>query len=189
MIALDTASSTTPLGPGEAAVEARPDSRVTAVASVPGGVAMTTDPDHSSQPLQVNPHGNSTVTTESTVTPCPGHRDLPSFCPSTAGRPRIVASCSAGRRTFAASCVVLRRTMAEPRKLQNFVAGEYADAADGRELDLVDPSTGQVFATAPIAGEADVDRACNAAAAAFEGWSNATPAERSLALLKIADAF
>ncbi len=79
--------------------------------------------------------------------------------------------------------------MTDPRKLANFVAGEYAAAADGRELELIDPSTGQVFATAPVAGEADVDRACKAAAAAFEGWSQTTPAERSLALLKIADAF
>ncbi|MDX6205978.1 MAG: betaine-aldehyde dehydrogenase [Frankiales bacterium] len=79
--------------------------------------------------------------------------------------------------------------MGDPRRLRNFVAGEFADATDGRELELHDPSTGQVFATAPISGAADVDRACTAAAAAFEGWSQTTPGERSLALLKIADAF
>jgi betaine-aldehyde dehydrogenase len=77
----------------------------------------------------------------------------------------------------------------EPRRLRNFVAGEYSDAGDGRELELHDPSTGQVFATAPISGEVDVDRAAQAAATAFETWSQTTPSERSLALLKIADAF
>ncbi len=79
--------------------------------------------------------------------------------------------------------------MADPRRLQNFVAGEYSDAADGRALELRDPSTGQVFATAPISGDTDVDRACKAAADAFEGWSQTTPSERSLALIRIADAF
>ncbi|MDX6255885.1 MAG: betaine-aldehyde dehydrogenase [Frankiales bacterium] len=79
--------------------------------------------------------------------------------------------------------------MAEPRRLQNFVAGDYTDAADGRVLELRDPSTGLVFATAPISDEADVDRACKAAADAFEGWSQTTPSERSLALIRIADAF
>ena len=77
----------------------------------------------------------------------------------------------------------------EPRRLRNFVAGEYADATDGRELELRDPSTGEIFATAPISGDSDVDRACKVAADAFEGWSQTTPSERSLALLKIADAF
>jgi betaine-aldehyde dehydrogenase len=79
--------------------------------------------------------------------------------------------------------------VADPRRLRNFVAGEYTDAADGRELELHDPSTGQVFATAPISGQADVDRACEAAAQAFETWSQTTPSERSLALIRIADAF
>ena len=79
--------------------------------------------------------------------------------------------------------------MADPRRLRNFVSGEYTDVADGRTLDLHDPSTGQVFATSPISGDIDVDRACSAAAAAFETWSQTTPSERSLALLKIADAF
>ncbi len=35
----------------------------------------------------------------------------------------------------------------------------------------------------------DVDAACKAAARAFETWRDTTPAERSLALLRIADAF
>src|SRR6201999_244292 len=34
----------------------------------------------------------------------------------------------------------------------------------------------------------DVDRAVKAARSAFDGWANTTPGERSLALLKLADA-
>jgi betaine-aldehyde dehydrogenase len=73
------------------------------------------------------------------------------------------------------------------RKLQNFVGGEYRDAADGRTSTLVNPSTGEGFAEAPISGEADVDAAMQAAVHGFEQWREATPSERSLALLRIAD--
>ncbi|MQA03748.1 MAG: aldehyde dehydrogenase family protein [Streptosporangiales bacterium] len=74
------------------------------------------------------------------------------------------------------------------RTLQNFVGGEYVDPADGRTLDIVDPSTGEVFAQAPASGAADVDAAFQTAAKAFEGWRDTTPAERGLALFRIADA-
>jgi betaine-aldehyde dehydrogenase len=73
------------------------------------------------------------------------------------------------------------------RKLQNFIGGEYRDAADGRSSTLVDPSTGEGFAEAPLSGQADVDAAMQAAVRGFEAWREATPSERSLALLRIAD--
>ncbi|MEO3782945.1 gamma-aminobutyraldehyde dehydrogenase [Actinocorallia sp. B10E7] len=72
--------------------------------------------------------------------------------------------------------------------LRNFVNGEYVEAKDGRVSDVIDPSTGEVYAQAPVSGAADVDDAYAAAAAAFEGWRDATPKDRSLALLKFADA-
>jgi betaine-aldehyde dehydrogenase len=74
------------------------------------------------------------------------------------------------------------------RVLQNFVAGQYVDALDGRTAALIDPSTGEVFAEAPVSGEADVDAAMQAAARGFETWRDATPSERSRALQRIADA-
>ncbi|MFL6222185.1 MAG: aldehyde dehydrogenase family protein, partial [Actinomycetes bacterium] len=78
--------------------------------------------------------------------------------------------------------------MASLRKLQNFIGGEYRDAADGRTSTLVNPSTGEGFAEVPVSGQADVDAAMQAAQRGFEQWRDATPSERSLALLKIADA-
>ncbi|MFE0024860.1 gamma-aminobutyraldehyde dehydrogenase [Amycolatopsis sp. NPDC059021] len=71
---------------------------------------------------------------------------------------------------------------------RNFINGEFTDAADGRTLDIVNPATGTTYATSPLAGESDVDIAVSAAATAFETWRDTTPAERQLALLKIADA-
>ena len=74
------------------------------------------------------------------------------------------------------------------RKLQNFIGGEYRDAVDGRTSTLINPSTGEGFAEAPVSGQADVDAAMQAAERGFEQWRDATPAERSRALNKIADA-
>jgi len=50
----------------------------------------------------------------------------------------------------------------------------------------LDPSTGEVYAEAPVSGEADVDAALRAAARASDMWRDATPSDRRLALL-IAD--
>ncbi|WP_372419887.1 gamma-aminobutyraldehyde dehydrogenase [Actinotalea solisilvae] len=72
--------------------------------------------------------------------------------------------------------------------LQNFVGGAPAPTVDGRTSEVVDPTTGEAYATAPVSGAADVDAAFRAAADAFEGWRDATPAERQLALLRVADA-
>ncbi|MDG9703317.1 gamma-aminobutyraldehyde dehydrogenase [Streptomyces sp. DH37] len=74
------------------------------------------------------------------------------------------------------------------RRLRNYIAGEFRDAADGQTTEVVDPATGEVYATAPLSREADVDAAMEAARAAFPGWRDSTPAARQLALLKIADA-
>ncbi|WP_086847850.1 aminobutyraldehyde dehydrogenase [Amycolatopsis kentuckyensis] len=57
-----------------------------------------------------------------------------------------------------------------------------------RTLDLTDPATGEVFGTSTVASRSDVDKAMTAAAQAFAIWRRSTPAQRQLALLKIADA-
>ena len=62
------------------------------------------------------------------------------------------------------------------------------DSAEGRLYDLVNPATGEVFAQAPLSGEADVDGAFAVAEKAFESWRDSTPSQRQMALLKIADA-
>jgi betaine-aldehyde dehydrogenase len=74
------------------------------------------------------------------------------------------------------------------RRLQNFIGGAYCDAEDGPLAPLVNPSTGEPFAEAPVSGAADVDRALRVAAEAFRSWRRTTPSERSLALFRIADA-
>jgi betaine-aldehyde dehydrogenase len=72
--------------------------------------------------------------------------------------------------------------------MKNFVAGAFVDAVDGRTASVIDPSTGEAYATAPLSGPADVDAAVRAARNAFDRWSDTTPGERQRALLRIADA-
>ena len=71
---------------------------------------------------------------------------------------------------------------------RNVINGELLDSASGQTYDVIDPTTGEVYAQAAMSGEEDVDRAYQAAARAFEGWGEATPQDRSNALLKLADA-
>jgi betaine-aldehyde dehydrogenase len=78
--------------------------------------------------------------------------------------------------------------MTDKQVLRNFVDGEPVAPSDGGYADLVDPSTGEVFAAAPVSGPADVDAAMKAAARAFGTWRDTTPSERQRALLRIADA-
>jgi len=71
---------------------------------------------------------------------------------------------------------------------KNVINGELVDSVSGETYDIVDPTTGGVYARAPKSGAEDVDRAYAAAAAAFEGWGQTTPQDRGNALLKIAQA-
>ncbi|HEX4862912.1 MAG TPA: aldehyde dehydrogenase family protein, partial [Acidimicrobiales bacterium] len=75
-----------------------------------------------------------------------------------------------------------------PDRLRNFVNGEQMDGKSDRFTPVVDPSTGETYAEAPLSGPEDVDVACQAAAAAFESWRDSTPSERSLMLWRLAEA-
>src|SRR3712207_1463002 len=92
-------------------------------------------------------------------------------------------------RTLSPHQPQLVEELAVTLKVRNFVDGDYRDAADGRTTPLIDPSTGEEYGIATLSGAQDVEAACAAAARAFGSWRNATPAERSRALLKLADAF
>ncbi|MEI6216125.1 MAG: gamma-aminobutyraldehyde dehydrogenase [Actinomycetes bacterium] len=75
------------------------------------------------------------------------------------------------------------------KTLHNFIDGQYVPSSSGETGHIINPATGQEYATAPISNGADVDIAMKAAERGFEAWKDATPSERQRALLKIADAF
>src|ERR1700742_3309622 len=72
--------------------------------------------------------------------------------------------------------------------VQNLIASEYVAGSTGETEPILNPSTGHVIAHAPLSSVEDVDRAVDAAEAAFAEWSTTTPGERAHALLKFADA-
>ena len=67
------------------------------------------------------------------------------------------------------------------------IAGERFDTGSGGSHSHIDPSTGQIDATIPLAGPGEVDRAVNAADAAFRDWRRTPPEERRRLLLRLAD--
>ena len=79
-------------------------------------------------------------------------------------------------------------TQTDVQTYRNFIDGEWTDPAAGQTEAVLNPATGEAIAQAPLSTAEDVDRAVAAARTAFETWSQTTPGERSLALLKLADA-
>ena len=73
-------------------------------------------------------------------------------------------------------------------KLANFINGKSVDSTSGETTSIINPSTGQAYATAPKSNSADIDSAFKAASDAFPGWRDSTPSQRQLALIRIADA-
>ncbi|MCW2999073.1 MAG: Aldehyde Dehydrogenase [Solirubrobacterales bacterium] len=71
--------------------------------------------------------------------------------------------------------------------LQNFIGGKSVPTSGDGGHDVHNAATGEVIAQMGVSGATDVDGAVQAARAGFEEWSQATPAERSLAMLRIAD--
>ncbi|WP_232668104.1 aminobutyraldehyde dehydrogenase [Pseudonocardia sp. TRM90224] len=78
--------------------------------------------------------------------------------------------------------------MSESKQLANFVNGEFVPPAGGAYTDVINPSTGEAYTSAPLSSADDVDAACKAAAAAFPEWKKTTPGERMEYLLKMAAA-
>jgi 1-pyrroline dehydrogenase len=69
---------------------------------------------------------------------------------------------------------------------KNFVGGEWVDALEGGTMDVLNPATGETFASVPACTAEDVDRAVEAARSALPGWLDSTPAERAELLLELA---
>ena len=73
-------------------------------------------------------------------------------------------------------------------KVENYIGGRFLPALDGATLDDVGPATGEVIATIPRSGAADVDAAVQAARTASSGrWGRTSVAERADLCDAIAD--
>jgi aldehyde dehydrogenase len=82
-----------------------------------------------------------------------------------------------------------RSTYASPfrARYDNFIGGAFVAPKAGRYFDNVTPITGAKVCEVARSDAADVELALDAAHAAKEAWGRTSPAERSNALLRIAD--
>jgi len=76
------------------------------------------------------------------------------------------------------------------RSHQLLIGGQWLPAADGARLDVIDPSSAQVFATIAAGGAGEIDAAVKAARRAFASgpWAKFRAVERAKLLYRLADA-
>jgi aldehyde dehydrogenase (NAD+) len=68
-----------------------------------------------------------------------------------------------------------------------YINGEWVKASSKDTLEVTTSGTGELYATVTAGTVEDANRAVEAAAAAFEGWSNTSPKERGEYLLRISE--
>jgi malonate-semialdehyde dehydrogenase (acetylating)/methylmalonate-semialdehyde dehydrogenase len=65
------------------------------------------------------------------------------------------------------------------REINHFINGASFKGASGRYSDVFNPNTGEVQARVQLADDEEMDRAVQAAQAAFDGWSSTNPQRRA----------
>ena len=73
-------------------------------------------------------------------------------------------------------------------ELSHLIAGQAVPPRSGHSLPVVEPASGQPFASCPDGDAADVGAAVEAAEAAYPAWSALPAAERAAWMLRLADA-
>ncbi|MFT4113729.1 aldehyde dehydrogenase family protein, partial [Silvibacterium sp.] len=72
------------------------------------------------------------------------------------------------------------------KRYGNFIGGEWVAPVGGQYFENITPVTGKVLCEIPRSGEADIEKALDAATKAKRGWAKTSVTERSNILLKIA---
>ena len=75
------------------------------------------------------------------------------------------------------------------KRYRMYINGEFVESASGKYFPVVDPSTEEIMAEVPEAGEKDVDRAVAGARAAFDSgaWPQTTAQDRGRILFRLAE--
>ena len=73
------------------------------------------------------------------------------------------------------------------RRNQNYIGGQWIEAASGRTFPVRNPATGEELAVVPDAGPRDAAQAVEAAHRAFPEWSGMAAPERGKLLFKARD--
>src|SRR5271170_5224389 len=70
-------------------------------------------------------------------------------------------------------------------RLTNFINGQWTDSPAAEWRDVVNPATGEILASVPMADAAEVNAAVEAAATAFPEWRRTPPEDRIQPLFKL----
>jgi malonate-semialdehyde dehydrogenase (acetylating)/methylmalonate-semialdehyde dehydrogenase len=70
-------------------------------------------------------------------------------------------------------------------RVRNFIAGEWSESRAAEFLHVVNPATAEVLGNVPLSPASEVDRAAEAAAAAFPEWRRTPATERVQFLFKV----
>src|SRR5438132_4268926 len=73
------------------------------------------------------------------------------------------------------------------KSFQNYIGGEWVDAASGETFETTSPATGETLGVFPRSSAEDVDRAVAAAKAAWEEWRLVPAPERGQVLYRFAN--
>lgn len=81
----------------------------------------------------------------------------------------------------------MARRLAAVEQRQQWIAGAWVDAHDGRFFDDLNPYSGEVYARVPASSRPDAARAVDSAAAAFPAWAATPPGKRQRLFLRAAE--
>jgi malonate-semialdehyde dehydrogenase (acetylating) / methylmalonate-semialdehyde dehydrogenase len=73
--------------------------------------------------------------------------------------------------------------------ISHWISGVRVEGSSGRFMDVFHPASGKVQARVPMAGDAEIDRAVTAAAAAFPEWSSLPPQRRARVMFRFRELF
>jgi aminomuconate-semialdehyde/2-hydroxymuconate-6-semialdehyde dehydrogenase len=72
-------------------------------------------------------------------------------------------------------------------KILNYINGALVEPSNGAYFDNIEPATGKVYSLIPDSEAADVEKATEAAKAAFKTWSRTSIEQRSKVLMRVAE--
>lgn len=72
-------------------------------------------------------------------------------------------------------------------KVNLFIGGKWCDASDRETRELINPASGEIIGSVPVATSADIDRSLSAAARGFVVWREFSPFDRHKILKRAAD--
>ncbi|MBB5065743.1 CoA-acylating methylmalonate-semialdehyde dehydrogenase [Granulicella mallensis] len=88
-----------------------------------------------------------------------------------------------------ASPLPTRSSTIDIREITHWISGTAVRGTSGRFADVYHPASGQVQAHVPLASDTEVDKAVQAAAAAFPEWSSSPPLRRARVLFRFREIY